>query len=67
MMINLSGYHGYQLIDKTQIMKKNNSNKTAHSPKKLKNIPWTVCKYCGLVYLKNKRTRRAIKKGCRDW
>lgn len=35
-----------------------------HSPTKMKSIPWLVCKYCGLVYLKNELTSWAIKMGC---
>lgn len=38
--------------------------KTPHVPTKLKAIPWLVCKHCGLVYLHNEATRRAIKEGC---
>ena len=34
-----------------------------HSPVKMKRLPWLVCRYCGLVYLKNDATRRAIKRG----
>lgn len=36
-----------------------------HNPQKLnKRYPWLVCKSCGLVFLKNKATRKAIKLGC---
>jgi hypothetical protein len=35
-----------------------------HSPKQLKGTPWLYCRYCGLVYLKNKVTRWCIKMGC---
>ena len=34
-----------------------------HKPRKLKCIPWMVCSVCGLVYLNNERTNRAIQKG----
>lgn len=34
-----------------------------HSPVKYKNLPWPVCRYCGLIYLKNDATRKAINKG----
>lgn len=35
-----------------------------HSPVKSKSFPWMYCKYCGLVYLKNRFTKWAIKTGC---
>lgn len=35
-----------------------------HATKAYKGIPWPVCKYCGLVYLRNKPTKKAIRKGC---
>lgn len=35
-----------------------------HSPQPLRCIPWPVCSRCGLVYLKNEATRKAIKEGC---
>ena len=35
-----------------------------HSPKKVKRIPWLVCSKCGLVYLKNDATARAINGKC---
>lgn len=35
-----------------------------HSPKKIKCIPWPVCSRCGLVYLKNDVTARAIRAKC---
>lgn len=38
-----------------------------HVPSKLKCIPWLVCRCCGLVYLNNEATRKAIKKGCEVW
>ena len=34
--------------------------------KMYKAIPWLVCRYCGLVYLKNAPTQWAIRKGC-NW
>lgn len=34
-----------------------------HNPVKVKYIPWLVCRNCGLVYLSNEATRKAIKKG----
>jgi len=34
-----------------------------HSPVKLKRLSWLVCRYCGLVYLRNELTKQAIKKG----
>jgi hypothetical protein len=30
----------------------------------LRRIPWVVCRCCGLVYLRNERTAKAIKAGC---
>lgn len=48
-------------------MKNKSKKKESHSPKKMKNIPWLVCRYCGLLYLKNDITRKAIKEGCREW
>jgi len=35
-----------------------------HKPQTIKRIPWPVCQYCGLVYLKNKVTKWCIQKGC---
>jgi hypothetical protein len=35
-----------------------------HSPKMRKRIPWPVCSRCGLPYLKNEATRRAVKAPC---
>lgn len=35
-----------------------------HSPVKYKNVPFPVCRKCGLIYLKNDRTRKAIRKPC---
>jgi hypothetical protein len=35
-----------------------------HNPHKLGNIPWLVCRLCGLVYLRNAATKAAIKLGC---
>lgn len=37
-----------------------------HSPIKLKGTPWLHCKYCGLLYLRNKITRWCIKMGCNN-
>lgn len=31
--------------------------------KKVK-LPWDVCVRCGLIYLRNDATRRAVKLGC---
>ena len=40
----------------------------AHTPRKiLRRIPWLVCSRCGLVYLNNEATRRAIRAGCWVW
>jgi len=38
----------------------------AHSPIKIKNIPWSFCKYCGLVFLNNQATKWCIKMGCHN-
>jgi hypothetical protein len=38
-----------------------------HVPHKIKYIPWMYCRCCGLVYLNNEATRKAIKKGCEVW
>ena len=27
-------------------------------------IPWPICTRCGLVYLRNEATAKAVKKGC---
>ena len=35
-----------------------------HSPVILKGVNCYYCRYCGLVYLKNKFTRWCIKMGC---
>lgn len=35
-----------------------------HSPKHIKRIPWPYCTRCGLLYLKNDVTQRAIAKPC---
>jgi hypothetical protein len=36
----------------------------AHSPTTYRGLPWPVCRYCGLVYLKNLISIWAVKKGC---
>ena len=36
----------------------------SHTPTRIKGIPWTLCKHCGLVYLKNSLTQWCIAKGC---
>lgn len=38
---------------------------TGHSPVVLKRIPYAVCRKCGLIYLKNDATRKAINKPCK--
>lgn len=38
--------------------------RTPHNPGKLRGLPWLVCKCCGLVYLRNEATRKAISAGC---
>lgn len=38
-----------------------------HSTKTMKRFPWPVCQYCGLVYLKNEATKKAIRAGCVDY
>lgn len=35
-----------------------------HSPRKIKGLPWVVCRYCGLVYLHNDFTRWCVRMGC---
>ena len=35
-----------------------------HSTVSLKGTPWPYCKYCGLVYLRNRITRWCIRMGC---
>jgi hypothetical protein len=41
--------------------------KRGHSWFKYKKIPWlTFCRRCGLVFLKNAATEKAIKNGCPD-
>ena len=37
-----------------------------HSPIQLKGVPWLYCKYCGLVYLKNRLTGWCIRMGCNN-
>lgn len=37
---------------------------TGHSPVSIKCVPYPVCRKCGLIYLKNKRTQKAINKPC---
>jgi hypothetical protein len=34
-----------------------------HTPINVRWMPWLMCRYCGLVYLKNDATRKAIKQG----
>lgn len=36
----------------------------AHSPIKKKYLPWPYCRYCGLIFLKNKTTKWCINMGC---
>lgn len=35
-----------------------------HSPKYMRRIPWPYCSRCGLLYLKNEPTQRALLKPC---
>lgn len=37
---------------------------TPHHPRKLGRLSWLVCRFCGLVYLRNAVTEAAIRKGC---
>lgn len=36
-----------------------------HNTKAMKGLPWPCCKRCGLLFLKNDRTRLAVSLGCR--
>lgn len=36
----------------------------AHSPKPMKRLPWPRCSRCGLLYLRNEATARAIREPC---
>lgn len=36
----------------------------SHTPVKFKNIIKPVCRKCGLIYLNNERTTKAIRKPC---
>lgn len=38
--------------------------KKAHEAIKYRLIPWLVCRFCGLVYLRNEATTRAIRCPC---
>ena len=41
-----------------------------HSPTlfgKRMRLPWQYCRVCGLVYLNNEETRKAIRKGHEIW
>lgn len=40
------------------------SKNTSHSPVKLRRVPYQICRKCGLIYLKNERTAKAIRKPC---
>ncbi len=35
-----------------------------HRPKTIRGISWPVCSRCGLLYLRNEVTRRAINQEC---
>lgn len=35
-----------------------------HSPKPLKRMPWPRCSRCGLLYLRNDATTRALRQPC---
>jgi hypothetical protein len=37
--------------------------RTPHAWGTMKRIPWPVCRGCGLVWLKNETTLRAVKRG----
>lgn len=39
-------------------------NVGAHNPKQRKRLPWPVCSRCGLLYLRNEATRRAVRAAC---
>lgn len=36
----------------------------AHNPKSIRRIPWPSCVHCGLLYLKNDATRKALRSPC---
>ena len=36
----------------------------AHKPVTSKAFPWLRCQHCGLLFLKNTATKKAIKAGC---
>jgi hypothetical protein len=38
----------------------------SHTTIKVKNIPWSFCKYCGLIFLNNPATKWCIKMGCNN-
>lgn len=35
-----------------------------HAPRSIKRIPWPMCRRCGLLYLKNAPTAKAISAPC---
>ena len=37
----------------------------AHNPKKEWPLPWVFCIRCGLIYLRNEATQKAIKEPCK--
>lgn len=43
---------------------KKQAEKKGHSWKKLGRLPWQWCPRCGLVWLRNEATMRAIRAGC---
>ena len=44
----------------------NNWDFEPHSATKIKQLPWLICKKCGLVYLNNRLTKWCIKMGCNN-
>jgi len=46
------------------LARKGHFDRGTHTPKLLRNISWPICSRCGLVYLKNERTRLAIRASC---
>ncbi len=36
----------------------------AHRWHKFRRCPWLICRCCGLMYLRNDATERAVRRGC---
>jgi hypothetical protein len=49
------------------LSRQGNKSVGVHALKPLRPLHWPVCSRCGLIALKNERTRKALKAACVVW